>query len=118
MRVSSNRPGSVRSRVYDRDGNHCRYCGLEVEQRDNNRRGLSFRHDTRIPRLRTMDHVVPRSRGGLTSVENCVTACGVCNHLKADRTPQEAGMLLLPEPDLVALSWGDPAWAWPTMEVA
>jgi 5-methylcytosine-specific restriction endonuclease McrA len=42
----------------------------------------------------TIDHVVPKSRGGLTNWENCVLACVRCNHRKADRTPREASMLL------------------------
>jgi hypothetical protein len=42
----------------------------------------------------TLDHVVPRSRGGRTTWENVVTACGRCNREKGDRTPDEAGMAL------------------------
>ena len=43
----------------------------------------------------TVDHIVPRSRGGLLTWENAVAACLRCNHRKADRTPAEAGMKLL-----------------------
>ena len=46
----------------------------------------------------TIDHVVPRSRGGPTSWENCVAACADCNRVKADRTPREAGMALRTRP--------------------
>ena len=46
----------------------------------------------------TVDHVVPRSRGGESSWENCVLACRPCNRRKADRTPQQAGMTLRTEP--------------------
>ena len=46
----------------------------------------------------TVDHVVPRSRGGTLSWENAVAACLRCNHRKADRTPAEAGMTLLLTP--------------------
>lgn len=46
----------------------------------------------------TVDHVIPRSRGGGLTWENAVAACVRCNHRKADRTPAEAGMKLLITP--------------------
>ena len=46
----------------------------------------------------TVDHIVPRSRGGTLSWENAVAACLRCNHRKANRTPSEAGMTLLITP--------------------
>ena len=46
----------------------------------------------------TIDHVVPRSRGGETRWENVVTACEMCNRRKGDRTPDEARMPLQREP--------------------
>ncbi len=46
----------------------------------------------------TLDHVVPRSRGGETRWENVVTACGACNRRKGDRTPEEAKMPLQRQP--------------------
>ena len=46
----------------------------------------------------TLDHVVPRSRGGETHWENVVTACGPCNRRKGNRTPEEAGMFLRRRP--------------------
>ncbi len=49
-------------------------------------------------RAETVDHVLPRSRGGALSWENAVAACLRCNHRKADRTPAEAGMTLLITP--------------------
>jgi len=64
-----------------RDGHRCQYCGV----------GL-------VPDQVTIDHVLPRSRGGPTTWENCVVACGRCNGLKADRTPQEAGLRLRATP--------------------
>jgi 5-methylcytosine-specific restriction endonuclease McrA len=42
----------------------------------------------------TIDHILPRSRGGVTSWENCVAACEACNHAKGGRTPAEARMVL------------------------
>jgi 5-methylcytosine-specific restriction endonuclease McrA len=70
-----------RGNVYRRDGYTCQYCGA--------RPGAS--------RL-TFDHVIPRSRGGLTEWTNIVTACSDCNRAKADRTPQEAGLSLARPP--------------------
>lgn len=46
----------------------------------------------------TIDHVLPRSRGGETRWENVVTACAACNRRKGDRTPEEATMPLLRQP--------------------
>lgn len=62
--------------VLKRDKYTCQYCGAE-----------------RVPL--TIDHVVPRSRGGETCWENVVTACHRCNLLKGDKTLEEAGMSLL-----------------------
>lgn len=46
----------------------------------------------------TIDHVLPRAQGGVTSFTNCVVSCQVCNNLKADRTPEQANMKLLKKP--------------------
>jgi 5-methylcytosine-specific restriction endonuclease McrA len=62
----------TRKAVFARDGYCCQYCGA-------------------TSRL-TVDHVVPRSRGGGTSWENMVTSCAPCNLRKADRLPHEVGM--------------------------
>lgn len=70
-----------RGNVYRRDDFTCQYCGA--------RPGAS--------RL-TFDHVLPRSRGGLTEWTNIVTACSTCNRDKADRTPSEAGLTLARPP--------------------
>jgi 5-methylcytosine-specific restriction endonuclease McrA len=52
----------------------------------------------------TIDHVLPRSRGGTNSWTNTVAACARCNGRKSDRTPAEAGMRLRTEP-------AAPTWA-------
>ena len=49
-------------------------------------------------RAETVDHIIPRSRGGALTWDNAVAACQRCNHRKADRTPEEAGMKLLVVP--------------------
>ncbi len=70
-----------RRTVMARDLYTCQYCG-----------GQPGKHEL------TVDHVLPRSRGGATTWENVVTACGPCNRRKGDRTPEEAHMKLLSEP--------------------
>jgi len=70
-----------RLHVFSRDNFTCQYCGRHF-----NRGQLN------------LDHVQPRSRGGLTQWENVVTSCVKCNFKKANRTPQEAGMDLLCRP--------------------
>lgn len=64
-----------RRNILRRDGFACQYCG------------------TRSAPL-TIDHVIPRSRGGGDTWENLVTACIPCNNRKGNRTPEEAGMRL------------------------
>lgn len=70
-----------RKNVLSRDGHRCQYCGEVFEAS-----------------ALTLDHVVPRSKGGATSWTNIVTACRPCNHRKGDRTPSRAGMTLRTEP--------------------
>ena len=60
--------------VLRRDHRRCCYCGRTAT---------------------TIDHVLPRSRGGATNWTNCVAACFDCNGRKADRTPPEADMQML-----------------------
>lgn len=70
-----------RLNIYARDDNTCQYCG------------------TKLPRAElNLDHVVPRSRGGITSWENVVCSCISCNLRKANRTPEAAGMMLRKPP--------------------
>lgn len=68
-----------RRNVLHRDNYTCQYCGER-------------RHDL------TIDHIVPRSRGGIDSWDNVVAACLKCNVKKGDRTPREAGLALLTTP--------------------
>lgn len=69
----------TRRGVLRRDGNRCGYCGKSAS---------------------TIDHVLPRSRGGRNSWENLVACCLRCNNIKSDRTPQEMGweLRLTPAP--------------------
>ena len=70
-----------RANVIWRDQNTCQYCSKEEESR-----------------VLTIDHVVPRSKGGKNTWENLVTACKKCNQKKGNKTPKEANMKLLREP--------------------
>jgi len=89
-----------RRNVFARDGNLCQYCGRHFPLSE-----LS------------LDHVVPRSQGGVTSWENIVCACVACNVRKGGRTPSEAKMQLIRNPvkpkrsPLLALKLGNPKYA-------
>lgn len=73
VRVPRNESRKITRRaVFARDGYSCQYCGSGAKL--------------------TMDHVVPRSRGGNSSWENVVTSCAPCNHRKGDRLPHEIQM--------------------------
>ncbi len=63
--------------IWERDGGVCQYTGRKLTRTDGN-----------------IDHVVPRSRGGATSWENCVLAHREVNARKANRLPHEAGLRL------------------------
>ena len=69
----------TRRNILNRDSQCCQYCGCSEEK-------LSI------------DHIIPRSRGGQDSWENVTTACLNCNVLKGNRTPKEANMPLLNKP--------------------
>jgi 5-methylcytosine-specific restriction endonuclease McrA len=78
--------GGSNHNLFDRDGRRCLYCGrTEAQVR-------------RAGHRLTRDHVMPLSRGGPDEWRNVATACEPCNNLKANRTPDEAGMTLLAEP--------------------
>jgi 5-methylcytosine-specific restriction endonuclease McrA len=74
----------TRRNIFSRDQNACQYCGVVFS----------------TGKL-TLDHVLPRSRGGRDTWENLVACCDSCNHRKADRTPEEAGMALIRMPRAV-----------------
>lgn len=70
-----------RQGVHVRDRHTCQYCGVRLPRRE-----------------LTLDHVIPRHRGGPTNWENIVSSCSPCNLKKGGRTPEEAGMHLANEP--------------------
>ena len=69
----------TRFEIFKRDRYTCQYCSKETRQL-------------------TLDHVIPRYRGGQHTWENIVSACVSCNRRKAGRTPEEAGMRLIHQP--------------------
>lgn len=78
VRVPHDRTLAVNRRtVFARDSHRCQYCGSTAE---------------------SIDHVVPRSRGGLHSWDNVVAACRPCNTRKEDRLPHEVGLVLRNQP--------------------
>lgn len=92
----------TRKEVFMRDNFTCQYCGKQGKDL-------------------TIDHVVPRYRGGPHRWENLVSACKSCNHRKGGRSPEEARMTLMSEPSQPRVSryyWVhqhlhgsyDPAW--------
>ncbi|MGG5811107.1 HNH endonuclease [Falsiroseomonas sp. CW058] len=73
---AARRPAFTRFNVFLRDSFECQYCGRPQPTQD-----LTF------------DHVIPRSRGGRTTWDNVVTACGPCNLRKGNKLPRECHML-------------------------
>jgi 5-methylcytosine-specific restriction endonuclease McrA len=88
-----------RRNIFARDTNRCQYCGKKFPTSE-----LS------------LDHVVPRSRGGETSWENVVCSCVKCNVRKGGRTPHEANMHLIKVPvkpkrsPLLSVKLGNPKY--------
>lgn len=70
-----------RRNILQRDDNICQYCVRRF-----------------TPQELTLDHIMPRSRGGKSTWDNLVAACYKCNHKKNDNTPEEAGMVLHRKP--------------------
>jgi 5-methylcytosine-specific restriction endonuclease McrA len=88
----------TRAGLMYRDRYRCAYCGGRAD---------------------TIDHVIPRSRGGAHSWQNCVASCAKCNHRKADRLLSELGWRLRTAPSaphgpnwrlLAGVAEADPLW--------
>ena len=80
-RVPTNAVTFSRRNIYKRDRYTCQYCHTQLGSEN-----------------LTIDHVLPRSRGGTSTWENCVLACLECNKRKSNRTPAEAHMPLRKPP--------------------
>ncbi|MFE1357403.1 HNH endonuclease [Streptomyces harbinensis] len=87
----------TRRALFARDGGRCAYCGAVAT---------------------SVDHVIPRSRGGAHAWDNVVAACRSCNHLKADRQVAELGWRLRHKPGppsglawrIIGTGHRDPRW--------
>lgn len=71
----------TRRNIAIRDNSACQYCGVVLETAEY-----------------TIDHILPRARGGHSVWTNLALACGRCNKRKSDRTPQEARLMLRQKP--------------------
>ncbi len=72
-----------RQRILTRDNYECVYCGKNKDL--------------------TIDHIIPKSRGGKNTWLNLVTCCSKCNSFKNDRTPEEANMSLRYKPQIPSI---------------
>jgi 5-methylcytosine-specific restriction endonuclease McrA len=92
-------PPVSRREVLRRDNHACQYCGSGK-------------------RL-TLDHVIPRSKGGQHTWNNVVAACERCNSKKGDRLPQEIGMIPRNKPKAPvhpAIAFSDQFWKTQTLD--
>lgn len=80
-KVPYKRPIPSRKNIFTRDGFKCLYCGA---------------HGSKV--VLELEHIIPKSRGGLNAWDNLVASCTNCNRMKRDRTPEEAGMKLIHRP--------------------
>lgn len=93
--------GISRAALFARDRYTCQYCGTHASQ-------LNRRNKL------TVDHILPKSKGGPNHWENVVTSCYFCNLHKRDRTPMEANMKFVhlykdrapKKPHLLTFAWG------------
>ncbi len=86
VKLGTHKPPLNKANLLARDFCSCQYCGKLLSARE-----------------ATVDHIIPRSRGGSTCWENVVVACGSCNRRKGGRTPKEARMVLRCAP--IAPEW-------------
>jgi 5-methylcytosine-specific restriction endonuclease McrA len=80
-KVPKRRPTFNARAIWARDDGHCQYTGRRLRAHEGN-----------------IDHILPRSRGGKTTWENCVLASKDVNSRKADRLPEEVGLRLIKTP--------------------
>lgn len=70
-----------RRAIVKRDRNHCQYCNKKL-----------------CSSQVTIDHILPKSKGGANSFTNCVVCCHDCNSVKGDKTLEECGFKLIRKP--------------------
>jgi 5-methylcytosine-specific restriction endonuclease McrA len=79
VRVPFKKVELSRKNILRRDGHQCQYCGKTGQDM-------------------TIDHIIPKSKGGQETWENLVTACNRCNNRKGNTTPEDAGLVLISKP--------------------
>jgi len=67
--------------VVPRDKSTCQFCARKLS-----------------PSQTTIDHLIPKAQGGITSFTNCVVSCQTCNNKKGSKTLEQAGMTLIKTP--------------------
>ncbi len=86
VHIPFERKSLSRKNILLRDHNTCQYCGRVF-----------------APAELTLDHVIPRSRGGHSNWDNLVTCCKRCNNRKGNALPEEVGMRLIKRPQAFSL---------------
>lgn len=81
VKISKRKPPLCKANILARDNFECQYCSVKLTTGES-----------------TLDHVIPRSRRGITTWNNIVTCCKSCNRRKGGRTPEEANMPLRKAP--------------------
>lgn len=81
-KVPKKRPKFSQKNIWLRDGYTCQYTGRSLKPGEGN-----------------IDHIIPKSKGGPSTWNNCVLACKTVNAKKANRTPAEAGLTLIKQPE-------------------
>jgi len=86
VHIPFERKSLSRKNILLRDHNTCQYCGKVFNPSD-----------------LTLDHVIPKSRGGSSNWDNLVACCKKCNNRKGNCLPEEAGMKLIKRPQSFSL---------------
>ncbi len=86
-----------RRSVLRRDNFTCIYCGVQADEKQRGK--VLTKADF------SLDHIIPRSRGGRNTWSNTACACQPCNTRKGNRTPHEAGMTLRWEPKMPRVNY-------------
>jgi 5-methylcytosine-specific restriction endonuclease McrA len=81
VKLGKRKPPLNKINLLSRDNFTCQYCAAYLHRKE-----------------ATVDHVIPKSKGGVSSWGNVVIACNPCNRKKGSRTPREASMRLLSQP--------------------
>jgi 5-methylcytosine-specific restriction endonuclease McrA len=96
---------SEKRRLHERDGYHCRFCGIPVIRAEVRNRLRKFypnalpwpnKNKEQHPAFQAMwaqyDHILPHARGGTNDFENMVIACAPCNYARMNYTLEEVGL--------------------------